>query len=87
MKTVTIRREVLVIRLEHDVGTRRLKMCVGLALKKLLEYVGKAICIGTTSQGLNGRTLISFGNIKHKDHFLPLQEYRVQRLWLTQYKN
>lgn len=44
------------IRLEHDIGTRHLKICIGLALEKLLEYVGKTsqspvwlAALGTTS--------------------------------------
>lgn len=31
------------IRLEHDIGTRHLKICIGLALEKLLEYVGETL--------------------------------------------
>lgn len=81
------------IRLEHDFGTRRLKICVGLALEKLLEYVGKTSRSPVWLAALVLHPKFKWQNIdqlwQHQAQrsLYTASRVRVQRLWLTQYKN
>lgn len=81
------------IRLEHDVGTSRLKICVGLALEKLLEYVGKTSRSPVWLAALVLHPKFKWQNIdqlwQHQAQrsLYTASRVRVQRLWLTQYKN